>query len=45
MKYDIGKLWVEVAIFTFLDAVATVEVITRSNNEVNFVETQSAHFA
>ena len=45
MKYDIGKLWVEVAIFTFLDAVATVEVITTSNNEVNFVETQTAHFA
>ena len=28
MKYDIGKLWVEVTIFTFLDAVATVKVIT-----------------
>ena len=45
MKYDTGKLWVEVTIFTFLDPVATVEVITTSNNEVNFVETQTAHFA
>ena len=45
MKCDIGKLWVEVTIFTFLDAVATVEVITTSNNGVNFVETQTAHFA
>ena len=45
MKCAIGKLWVEVTIFTFLDAVATVEVITTSNNEVNFVETQTAHSA
>ena len=43
MRY--WQMWVEVTIFTFLDAVATVEVITTSNNEVNFVETQTAHFA
>ena len=36
-------MWVEVTIFPFLDAVATVEVITTSNNEVNFVETQKPH--
>ena len=45
MKCDIGKFWVEVTIFTFLDAVATVEVITTSNNEVNFVATQTVHCA
>ena len=47
---DNGKLWleallVEVIIFTFLDTVATVDVLTASNNDVNFVETQSVHFA
>ena len=36
-----GKLWVEVIIFPFLDAVATVDVLTASNNDVNFVETQT----
>ena len=28
----------------FLDAVATVDVLTASNNDVNFVETQTVHF-
>ena len=41
IKDDNGKLWVEVIIFTFLDAVATVDVLTASNNDVNFVETQA----
>ena len=31
--------------FHFLDAVATVDVLTASNNDVNFVETQTVHFA
>ena len=44
-KDDNGKLWVEVIIFTFLDTVATVDVLTASNNDVNFVETQTIHFA
>ena len=44
-KDDNGKLWVEVIIFTFLDTVATVDVLTASNNDVNFVETQTVHFA
>ena len=30
--------------FHFLDAVATVDVLTASNNDVNFVETQTVHF-
>ena len=29
----------------FLDAVATVDVLTASNNDVNFVETQTVHFS
>ena len=44
-KDDNGKLWVEVIIFTFLDTVVTVDVLTASNNDVNFVETQTVHFA
>ena len=45
MKDDNGKLWLRVIIFTYLDAVATVDVLTASNNDVNFVETQTVHFA
>ena len=29
----------------FFNAVATVDVLTASNNDVNFVETQTVHFA
>ena len=29
----------------FLDSAATVDVLTASNNDVNFVETQTVHFA
>ena len=29
----------------FLNAVATVDVLTASNNDVIFVETQTVHFA
>jgi len=45
IKDDNGKLWVRVIIFTFLDAVATVDILTASNNDVNFVKTQTVLFA
>ena len=32
-------------LFTFLDAVATVDVLTGSNNDVKLVETRTVHFA
>ena len=35
LKDDNGKLWVKVIIVTFLDAVATVDVLTASHNDVN----------
>ena len=35
----------EMIIFTFLDTGATVDVLTASNNDINFVETQTVHFA
>ena len=35
----------EVIILNFLDAVATEDVVTASNNDVHFVETQTVHFA
>ena len=38
-------IWVEVTFVTFFDAVATIDVLTASNNDVNFVETQTVHFA
>ena len=28
----------------FLDAAVTVDVLTESNNDINFVETQTVHF-
>ena len=31
--------------FTLLDAIATVDVLAASSNDVNFVETQTVHFA
>ena len=34
----------EVIVFTFFNAVATVDVPTASNNDVNFVETQTVTF-
>ena len=45
IKDDNGKLWLRVIIFTCLDAVATVDVLTASNNDVNFVEAQTVHCA
>ena len=36
---------VKVIIVTFLDVVATVDVLTASNNDVNFVETRAVQFA
>ena len=35
LKDNNGKLWVKVIIVTFLDAVATVDVVTASYNDVN----------
>ena len=43
-KNDKGKLLVEVIIFTFLDRVATVDVLTASNTDVKVVGTRTAHF-
>ena len=34
----------EVTIVTFQNAVASVDVLTASNNDGNFVETQTVHF-
>ena len=36
--------WVEVIIVTLFSSVATVGVLTTSNNEVNFIETQTVNF-
>ena len=38
---DDNFIWVEVTIVTFFNAVATIDVLTTSNNDVNFVETQA----
>ena len=45
LKTTVGKLWVEVIIYTFLDTVATVDVLAASSNDIDFVETQTVHFA
>ena len=45
LKDDNGKLWVEVIIATFLDAILIVDVLTASNNEVKLVESETVHFA
>ena len=37
--------WVEVIIVTFLNAIATVDVLTASKNDINFVKTPTVHFA
>ena len=39
------KLWVEVIIVTFLDAVATIDVLTASNNDVKLGESRTVHLA
>ena len=40
------KLWVEMIIVAALDAIATVNVLTASNNDVKPVETRTVpHFA
>ena len=44
LKNDKGKLLVEVSIFTFLDRVATLDVLTASNIDVKVVGTRTAHF-
>ena len=44
IKDDHGIVWVEV-IVTFFNGVATEDVIVASNNDVNFAETQTVHFA
>ena len=43
IKDDKGNSWVEVIIFTCLNAVAIVDVLTARNNDVHFVETQTLH--
>ena len=43
-KNDNSKLWVEVIIVTSVDAVATVDVLTANNNDVNLVETRNVLF-
>ena len=43
-KDDNGKLWVEVNIVTSVDAIATVDVLTANNNDVNLVETRNVYF-
>ena len=41
-----GKLWVEVIVVTFMDAVATVYVLTASNNNQNVsVDSRTVHFS
>ena len=45
IKDDNGKLWVELIIVTFFNAVVTVDVRTASSNDVNFVETRTIQFA
>ena len=46
LKDGNGRLWVEVIIIYFLDAVATVDVLTAaSNDDLNLVETRTVHFA
>ena len=44
-KDNNGKLWVESDRFFFPNAVATVDVLTASNNDVKLVETWTVHFA
>ena len=44
-KDDNGKLWNEEIIVTLLDAVATVDILRASNNEVKLVETRTVIFA
>ena len=44
LKDDDEKLWVEVIIVTFLDAVAIVDVLTASNNDIKHVESQIVPF-
>ena len=45
IKDDDSKLWVEVIIVAFFNGIATEDVIVASNDDVNFVETQTAHIA
>ena len=44
LKGNDEKLWVEVIIVTFLDAVAIVDVLTASNSDVKHVGTQIVPF-
>ena len=44
-KDDNTKLWVEEIRVTLLNAVATVDVRTASNNDGKIVETPTVHFA
>ena len=44
LKQDNSKLRVEVIILTFLNAVATEDILTASDNDVKPVKTQTEHF-
>ena len=46
IKDDNSKLWVEVTIVTFLDAIATVDVLTPAiKNDGKHIEIRTVHFA
>ena len=45
LKNDNGKLWAEVIIVSFLDAIATVDVLTATNTDVKLVDTRTVQFA
>ena len=39
-----GKLWLEVIVVNFLDALTTVDVFTVNNNDVNLFKTRTVLF-
>ena len=45
LKDENVKIWVEAIIFTFLYAVATVDVLMANSNDLNLAKTRYVHFA
>jgi len=45
LKDNNGKLWIDVIVVIFFNAVRTVDVLTASNNDVKIVETWTVYFA
>ena len=45
LKDNNGKLWVDVIVVIFFNAVGTVDVLTASNDDVKLVETWTVYFA